>query len=469
MGSLKDYLNKLLRKNDNVAILEEETTLPKSELQDDFFQKLKQLYISNGSLTKDQIYDFIVQYGVLSPETRDAYSFRGFSSNDENLDDFSPCIKMYIPTNVDSLEFMYKELDKFLKDNNIKNTSKFVVRNRFDNVVIRVVKAEDAQKIRNFISNNSKLKKSIFKNTQPFLASDDLGIRYIVDFNPRTSFNDNFSSDLKYYLDTADINTISKEGYIEFQKRYISDNCKKEYIMQTSPVKAGALFIQMMNNNFDYKKLEEYYDFYLRTTSIQKHNFDDALKYIFSKMKMSGSSDEEIIKKLNEYLKDESKINYFTRQDDIRNILKYFLPPYVIKGILNGQTIEEFYGIEPNNKKSDDNLDIQLNEKETLLFQASYVTQLENQNNPEKLKDTIGKYICDNDASGFSKTYELDKKIKQSISNQDVMILIAQTLLKINMISDVEDLNKIDPDQILDLYCNYVKSQTIQNGNSLAV
>ena len=200
--------------------------------------------------------------------------FCQFKSNPIDITYNHTHIKMYIPLDYDHIERGVKELFDFISRNNILHTSKVSKRIRFDDVVVRVMNPEDADKILDYVKNNNYIQEGLIE-ASPFAFKKD-GIALACD--GYASYNEIMSGLIAKFLAKQKkehklyrANYQNLYNYIidEYHKKYIDglysdiddiikvlDNEKIEYDYQ------GIIFliIRSQKSNFSYDDFIKYYE-----------------------------------------------------------------------------------------------------------------------------------------------------------------------------------------------------------------
>ena len=169
-----------------------------------------------------------IQYYSDSPKTScfiaDNWQyFCQFISKDNNARLQTEHIKIYIPLDAEHIEYGATLIFDFLERNNISHLSKIGKKIRSDDIVIRLVNPNDAEKLINFVNDTPYLQEGLIKPI-PFTFQKD-GIGMAVD--GMLSYNDTISILLKAYMDhTKETKTLNKvdadDFYAYVRELYIS-------------------------------------------------------------------------------------------------------------------------------------------------------------------------------------------------------------------------------------------------------
>ena len=191
-------------------------------------------------------------------------------------------IKIYIPLDLDHVEFGAKLIFDFLEQNNISHVSKLGKRIRFDNIVVRLLKIEDAEKLIDFVSNNSFIRDGLIE-ANPF-AFQKNGIALTVD--GQISYNTTISNliDLYIYsmrkqnkLDFVNTNDFYKFVHEKFIGQFVNnnDNSLKSLFEWKSVEESNnyfeviSLIIKVADPNFKY---DDFINHYRNCSSVNLEN-----------------------------------------------------------------------------------------------------------------------------------------------------------------------------------------------------
>ena len=247
--------------------------------------------------------------------------FCQFISRDEKAKNTTEHIKIYIPLDINHIEEGAKKIFDFITDNNISHVSKIGSKIRFDNIVIRVTKEKDAEKIIEFVNSDSYLKEGLIK-PNPFAFQKD-GIALACDGN--ISYNDTLAQLIKLYLDDCAINkklySVSSKDFYDYISKLFFDqfHCKTTNILgdtfgfnnesskSTNYYQVISLIIKASKDNFS---LEDFYSHY-NLCKIVAEEREEKEKSEIDKLLLE--SIEAMIKRFN------------STEDGIHNVLKYII------------------------------------------------------------------------------------------------------------------------------------------------
>ncbi len=158
--------------------------------------------------------------------------FCQFINRDNEVIDQPDQIKIYVPQDAKHIEKSAEELFSFLRDNNIPHHSKIGRRIRFDDIVIRVAKREDADRILEFIRRNKQIQGGMIR-PNPFTFNKD-GIAMAVD--GRVSYNNTVSKYISLYLlkrkKEHKLESVNCEDFYHFVTAYVQNFTSKEGMEQ---------------------------------------------------------------------------------------------------------------------------------------------------------------------------------------------------------------------------------------------
>ena len=271
--------------------------------------------------------------------------FCQFISKDRTAYNQDEHIKVYIPLNSSHIEEGAKQIFNFLNENNISHVSKIGKHIRFDDIVIRVIKKEDAEKLLDFVKKNKFIQAGLIK-PNPFAVNKN-GIALASD--GRLSYNSTIATLIAMYIgDRKTERKLSKVNHLDFLK-YLTDLYKKEFISKTYKklqFKFGfsesnideynnyreviALIINVQNPNYNfenlidhYKKTSKYREPKTESTNLIDDNTNmlNLLTETVETMKNRFNSEDQALRNISAYLitNDET---YLTRQNNLRDKVK---------------------------------------------------------------------------------------------------------------------------------------------------
>ena len=184
------------------------------EGQNQIFSLIKDYYLKNGKIDSSDIYKIITEFGFTDEEKvmrvkKSLFNFKGiiktrgliadnedisfipFSYSSLSNDELETALKLYISVDSKSLSLSYSKIRNFVSKQEIKSNNKARNRVTNDDIVLRIPKMDDVEKVRSFIKNDTSLRNNI-KHSNPFLVQDELGICYSMD-GVSTSVNNELS------------------------------------------------------------------------------------------------------------------------------------------------------------------------------------------------------------------------------------------------------------------------------------
>lgn len=219
-------------------------------------------------------------------------------------------IKIYIPLDSKHIEQGAKNIFDFLTQNKISHVSKIGKSIRFDDIVVRLVKKEDADKLLNYLKNDSYIQEGLIK-ANPFAFQKD-GIAIVCD--GKESYNDTISKLVRLYIaekiKSKTLNQVSYEDFyrfvaIKYKTNFITrteKEFKEIFDIQTKEKERNireiiALALKCQNPNFDYNS-------YLEHFRICKKNKEEVTSNTLNKNQTNLLFEEtEALKLLTEYIK----------------------------------------------------------------------------------------------------------------------------------------------------------------------
>ena len=174
--------------------------------------------------------------------------FCQFVSKDKSAYTAKEHIKVYIPLDSKHIENGAKLIFDFLTKNNITHLSKIGKNIRFDDIVVRLINPEDAEKLNNFIKNNKYINEGIIE-ANPFAFHND---KIAMACDGQLSYNDTVAGMIDMYIDKKrKENKLREVGFKDFYSFLIN-----EYKEQFQEHKANN--ISRKFNIYDNNKLENY-------------------------------------------------------------------------------------------------------------------------------------------------------------------------------------------------------------------
>lgn len=277
--------------------------------------------------------------------------FCQFISKNQEARNAKEHIKVYIPLDAKHIEQGGKYIFNFLTNNNIPHVSKIGKEIRFDDIVVRLTKKEDADKLLDFIRRNPYIQEGLIK-PNPFAFQKD-GIALACD--GRESYNDTIAKLISLYiLEKKDTNTLNKISYEDFY-RFIAIKYKTNFITREGKEfieifeiqdkekernirEIIALALKCQNKDFNYEEYIEHFNICTKNKE-KKKQIDSMLeetetqKLLIEYLKTMCEKYGEIRgKKTCEAYFSTGNTSYITRENDLRKrINSSNLREYIIK------------------------------------------------------------------------------------------------------------------------------------------
>lgn len=347
-------------------------SMNKVEAQNKIFEKIKDYYLKKGSIDDSDIYNIIIEFGFTDEEKqmrvkKNLFDFkgeiktRGLIIDNENLpfipfsystlseDDLETAVKLYISVDSKSLTSTYSELNNFVIRHSIESNNKARNRVTNDDIVLRIPKLEDIEKIRSFVRNNPKLKNSI-KRPNPFLVQDELGICYSMD-GVNTSVNNELSISITSFLEECkgNLDMFNRDSF----KQYLKNKRTKFYtrfpqtnLYYPESNRINSLIELSMDESFDYSKMREYVmTMQSLKNTLKRVNITSLISTIYNNLRRKYSPEYTINAICNVDLISENDFD----TPFLYILSKMYLTQELVVNYLSSVSYED---IERNNKKS---------------------------------------------------------------------------------------------------------------------
>lgn len=232
-------------------------------------------------------------------------------------------IKLYVPIDMQHLQFGVDMLFKFISDNNIEHQSKVAKYIRHDNIVIRVNTPEDAKKIMEFVSNNNYFREGLMM-TNPFLPSIN-GVGLAMDGRGNYSYNSAVAKLIfEFFAKLRRENKLSEfnvQNFNTYVKDYI--NGLGEFNLDFKDI--CLLISKVTTPNFKTEDLTQYLNNKLLDDYNERKERITDPKYYFEKAVLTNyeTHPDFANKAIVQYIQT-GNAGAFTSKDQIRNkLLKY--------------------------------------------------------------------------------------------------------------------------------------------------
>lgn len=271
--------------------------------------------------------------------------FCQFKSQKSNQIHLMNPIKLYIPLKRKNIEYSVQKIFAYINENNIEHASKLASDVRVDDLVIRVSKKEDAEKIINFINNDEELKQNMY-DPNPFCINDG---KVGLAMDRSLSYNDVLAKYIFYYIKESTNNKtiVSYEGlkyFIDrnlFQLKSKIDLSEQIKLFDQDKLDALPLYLQnleeittLISQNLEFANKEALYKEFEKTNS-EYYNIEQSQEYgEFDYIEMGIENNKllkdiittmsekygEIATKKNIKLyRDTRDIEYITKTNNLRN------------------------------------------------------------------------------------------------------------------------------------------------------
>ena len=188
----------------------------------------KKVNLRKRSFDQNSMFEEWINYFSAYPNIKvfnsiDWRYFCQFISN-QNIGLAKNHIKVYVPLDYDHIELGAKLIFNFLSKNNIPHHSKIGSEIRFDDIVIRLVNPDDAEKLINFITLNQYLSEGLI-SPNPFAFQKD-GIALACDGS--LSYNSTISELVSNYINLMnkknELNEIEIVSFYKYIMKVLSDD-----------------------------------------------------------------------------------------------------------------------------------------------------------------------------------------------------------------------------------------------------
>lgn len=216
----------------------------------------------------DPQWSYFCQFLSVNPEAR--------QSNDH--------LKIYVPLDVEHVEYGAKMIFDFLDQNNIPHVSKIGRRIRFDNIVIRLVHPEDVDKLLEFVNNNKYIQEGLIAPNPFAFQKDNLAMAVDGDI----SYNETVAKLIDLYIDYAQKNKLLNKVSTEAFYQYVNDLYQKQFTGRTDELRVAfnwktpeeernyreviSLILKAHNPNFTYEDYLDHFKTCVNVTLLTPEN-----------------------------------------------------------------------------------------------------------------------------------------------------------------------------------------------------
>ena len=273
--------------------------------------------------------------------------FCQFISKDKTARASNEHIKIYVPLDSEHIEKGAKLIFDFLNKNDISHVSKIGKEIRFDDIVVRLIKEEDAKKLLNFVKNNSYIQEGLLK-PNPF-AFQEGNIALACDGDK--SYNYTVTQVIAMYLDKRKKdNSLDKVSYQDFY-HFLADFYKQEFINNNhslnnrldikdkkSKENYKHIIALMLKSQSDDFTLEDYFNHYRHSVNSKKEKEEiniNSKELLLETIKiMTEKYGKEIAYRNIEFYLTTNNSDYITRTNNLRekvinsslrNEIRYYL------------------------------------------------------------------------------------------------------------------------------------------------
>ena len=184
--------------------------------------------------------------------------FCQFVSKDEQAKQARENLKVYIPLDSEHIENGARLIFNFLEDNHISHESEISKRIRLDDIVIKLIRPDDVDRLIEFVNNNSYLHEGLLP-ANPF-AFNRNGIALSID--GKLSYTNTIADMIDLYIDhkkeSEELDSVDATDFFTYVERLYY----AYYISPNSNTESYNTF-----NGFIARKIKEHYDEHHRTLS----------------------------------------------------------------------------------------------------------------------------------------------------------------------------------------------------------
>lgn len=226
-------------------------------------------------------------------------------------------IKLYIPLKKQNIENNVQRIFDFINQNNIEHRSKLARQTRVDNLVIRVLNKEDADKIINFVNNDLELTKDMYEPNPFCINEGKVGLA----MDRSLSYNDTVSKYILNYIkeETERKNIVSYQGFVNYVQRNLYKLKAKQDLSE---------YINKFANNEQLYELPTYLQNLEEITTIILKNLEGQPKKSLYQEFERQNSQEYLEKQANEYYEFDYTKMYTENNALLQNIITTMVRKY---------------------------------------------------------------------------------------------------------------------------------------------
>ncbi len=365
--------------------------------------------------------------------------------NQKNFPNIGNAIKLYIPLDAKHLCPGAEQLFTYMDKENIPTQSKIRPDITFDNVVVRVKDIKDAEKVIEYVKNNSYIQEGLL-TPNPFAINKDnivITMDGLESYNSRTSdYISNYIWNNKDNLNNINMDTFKE--YLKKQQEKLSIDSSKDRNFDLKNI-TDILLMSVNDNTNDYEKFRILSDRIQKGAPTAKEVLDFAINLLISKYGINIAK-----RNLVKYI-ETGNSNMFSRDHKSREKIKINLTPEIAKGVVEANI---------NSDKYEDYIEYLLNvakDERVKILNAAASETLHNygKENPNQLIFAIKRAMSTGDYTGFTKYRKEDIEKKHNyrldlIANVDPNEIL--DLVKRHLQNNGIDYNNMSTDQILGEY-----------------
>ena len=359
-------------------------------------------------------------------------------------------VKLYIPMDYNHIKEGANQLFDFIASTGIEHQSKIANKIRNDNLVVRVNSLEDAEKIIDFVKNNSYIQEGLIK-TNPFLTNFN-GVGLAMDNN--YSYNStvceilsNFINYLKQHnrFDLLTVDNLNQ--YIKNSITNIQDLELKDIYTLLSKTTDKNFKLQDFVSHADNKLIDKYTSDRKRITD-PKYYLEEAIK--ITKQTHPKNCETAIL----EYLKGNS--NYFTNTNRVRDGLTKYVHPGDLINLMRTKLNENNISIPNSDKELINNyIDLVLSDfykKQFEIISTAY-KNTEIAYNQEQAIAAIRDLIVNNSIKYFTNRFNDRTNLRNNVVGHDIKRILLSGI-------DIQNLDIENVDEIINRFLNTIVVNT---------
>ncbi len=360
-------------------------------------------------------------------------------------------VKLYIPMDYNHIKEGANQLFDFIASTGIEHQSKIANKIRNDNLVVRVNSLEDAEKIIEFVKNNSYIQEGLIK-TNPFLTNFN-GVGLAMDNN--YSYNStvceilsNFINYLKQHnrFDLLTVDNLNQ--YIKNSITNIQDLELKDIYTLLSKTTDKNFKLQDFVSHADNKLIDRYTSDRKRITD-PKYYLEESIK--ITKQTHPKNCETAIL----EYLKGNS--NYFTNTNRVRDGLTKYVHPGDLINLMRTKLNENNISIPNSDKELINNYIVlvlsDIYKKQFEIISTAY-KNTEIAYNQEQAIAAIRDLIVNNSIKYFTNRFNDRTNLSNNVVGHDIKRILLSGI-------DIQNLDIENVDEIINRFLNIIEIKNI--------